>query len=111
VKEDGTMRAHLGLRIPKECGIRIAGDLHRWKEGEAIVIEGGIDHEAANLSQEPRIVLLIDFDATPEEWAYTVSAIRDIDRRWFEGGMGAGLYGLDELASGECYTGKVPASW
>lgn len=109
VKEDGIVRAHLGLQIPKESAIRLCGELVRWKEGEAIVIEGGVDHEAANLSKTPRIVLLIDFQATPEEWAYIKEEMKDIDPRWLIGGVGLGLFTDDELRSGRRMSRELPA--
>jgi len=109
VKEPGTVRAHLPLQVPNESGIRLGGQLVRWTRGEAMVIEGGIDHEAANLSMMPRIMLLVDFTATAEEWAYIESEVAKVDPRWFVGGVGEGLFTNEELASGEWLTRELPA--
>lgn len=55
------LRAHLGLRIPLDCGIRVGGDMRSWQVGEWLVFDDTKEHEAWNLSDEDRVVLLIDF--------------------------------------------------
>jgi Aspartyl/Asparaginyl beta-hydroxylase len=61
---DGTniyLTCHLGLKIPRGCGIRVGGQTRGWDEGKCIVFDSSYEHEAWNPSDEHRIVLLIDF--------------------------------------------------
>lgn len=56
------LRLHVGIDIPKgDCGLNVDGIDYRWKNGEAIVFDDRLEHYAWNKSQEPRVVLLIDF--------------------------------------------------
>lgn len=56
------LRCHLGLRVPAgDCGLRVGGETRAWREGEALVLDDRLEHEAWNLTQEDRVVLLLDF--------------------------------------------------
>ncbi|MEM7305175.1 MAG: aspartyl/asparaginyl beta-hydroxylase domain-containing protein [Planctomycetota bacterium] len=56
-----TYRAHLALVIPGDGGIRAVGGMGRnWHEGSGFVFDGSVRHEAANLCEHPRVVLLVD---------------------------------------------------
>jgi aspartate beta-hydroxylase len=67
------LRCHLGLDVPDECYIRVGSETRSWEEGKCLVFDDSFEHEAWNLSQEPRAVLIIDFwhpDLTASEtWA------------------------------------------
>jgi aspartyl/asparaginyl beta-hydroxylase (cupin superfamily) len=52
--------AHLPLIVPPNCGLRVGNETRRWSEGEALFFDDSIEHEAWNLSAEPRIVLIFD---------------------------------------------------
>lgn len=54
-------RAHLGLVVPPDCGIRVAGQTRRWGEGDLLVFDDTVEHEAWNRSGSTRTVLLFDF--------------------------------------------------
>jgi aspartyl/asparaginyl beta-hydroxylase (cupin superfamily) len=54
-------RAHLGLVCPDNCWIKVGGEEYRWKEGEVVVFDDTILHEAANESDTDRVVLIVDF--------------------------------------------------
>jgi len=54
------IRCHLGLVIPSQCAIKVAGVTKRWREGRCLVFDDTSEHEAWNNSQQQRIVLLID---------------------------------------------------
>jgi aspartyl/asparaginyl beta-hydroxylase (cupin superfamily) len=58
----GIMR-HLGIRIPKENPphIRIDRDTYTWREGEGIVLDVSFEHEVINNSDEPRVIVIVDF--------------------------------------------------
>ncbi|WP_033950071.1 aspartyl/asparaginyl beta-hydroxylase domain-containing protein [Streptomyces sp. CNQ431] len=59
----GVLRYHLGVRVPRENPphIRLDQDRHTWKEGEGRVLDVSVEHEVANTSEEPRVVVIIDF--------------------------------------------------
>ena len=54
-------RAHLGLRVPRECALRVGDEIRPWREGHAMIFDDTVEHEAWNRSGEPRTVLLFDF--------------------------------------------------
>jgi aspartyl/asparaginyl beta-hydroxylase (cupin superfamily) len=51
---------HLPLIVPPNCGLRVGNETHSWREGEVVLFDDSIEHEAWNLSGEPRIVLIFD---------------------------------------------------
>ena len=56
------LRCHLGLSVPSgDCGLRVAGETRRWREGEVLVLDDRVEHEAWNLTGRDRVVLLVDF--------------------------------------------------
>lgn len=54
-------RAHLGLVVPAGCAIRVGAETRSWRDGESLVFDDTVEHEAWNRSSEPRTVLLFDF--------------------------------------------------
>jgi beta-hydroxylase len=54
-------RAHLGLVIPRSCGLRVGDSRRQWVAGKALVFDDTTEHEAWNTSDEDRMVLLFDF--------------------------------------------------
>ena len=56
------LRAHLGLVVP-EGDIRIrCGDEppRKWTEGEVLLFDDSFEHEVWNLTDQPRLVLIVD---------------------------------------------------
>jgi aspartyl/asparaginyl beta-hydroxylase (cupin superfamily) len=51
---------HLPLIVPPNCGLRVGNETRSWREGEVLLFDDSIEHEAWNLSAEPRIVLIFD---------------------------------------------------
>ncbi len=51
---------HLPLIVPANCWFRVGAERREWRFGEAFVFDDTIEHEAANESDEPRIVFIID---------------------------------------------------
>jgi aspartyl/asparaginyl beta-hydroxylase (cupin superfamily) len=68
------LRCHLGIRIPDgDCGLAVGGETRRWREGQCLVFDDSLEHEAWNRTAEPRIVLIVDLwhpELTPAEIAY-----------------------------------------
>ena len=52
--------AHLPLVVPPDCLFRVGYDNRRWKEGEVLVFDDTIEHEAWNDSDEIRVVMIFD---------------------------------------------------
>ena len=67
------LRVHLGLIIPKDCGIRVGTETRTWEEGKLLVFDDSFEHEAWNNSEEDRFVLMLDI-ANPL-WKYTADEI------------------------------------
>ena len=56
------LRVHLGLEIPGgDCGMTVAGETRRWQAGAVTVFDDRAEHAAWNLTDEDRVVLLLDF--------------------------------------------------
>ena len=70
-------RLHLGLIVPQECALRVGTQTRRWEEGQCLIFDDTVEHEAWNKSNDVRINLLLDFlrpgvvnadmDSLPEE--------------------------------------------
>lgn len=70
--ESGTLRLHLGLKVPSTgvCQIEIAGQPLTWKVGEAFVMDvGANEHEVRKDADEERIILIADFLHPLPFWA------------------------------------------
>ncbi len=78
--------AHLPLIIPEQCSLRVGFDTHHWREGELVVFNDTIEHEAHNGSDQHRVVLIFDVwhpDLTQAERAL-VQAICSASRGFTE---------------------------
>jgi aspartate beta-hydroxylase len=51
---------HLPLIVPDHCGFRVGNDRREWIPGKAWVFDDTIEHEAWNLSEQLRVVLIFD---------------------------------------------------
>jgi aspartyl/asparaginyl beta-hydroxylase (cupin superfamily)/Tfp pilus assembly protein PilF len=51
---------HLPLIVPEKCALRVGNETREWREGELMVFDDSIEHEAWNDSGELRVVLLLD---------------------------------------------------
>ena len=52
--------AHLPLIVPPNCWFRVGYDYREWREGEALIFDDTIEHEAANDSDQLRVVMIFD---------------------------------------------------
>lgn len=52
--------AHLPLIVPPNCSYRVGFERTIWTEGEVLIFDDTIEHEARNDSDEPRVVLIFD---------------------------------------------------
>jgi aspartate beta-hydroxylase len=85
--------AHLPLIVPPNCTLRVGNETRSPREGEVMLFDDSIEHEAWNRSGEPRIVLLFDVwrpELSPREReliAATLEAVDGFDgpiRAWTE---------------------------
>jgi aspartyl/asparaginyl beta-hydroxylase (cupin superfamily) len=54
------LTVHLPLIVPPGCGFRVGSETREWVPGKAWVFDDTIEHEAWNLSDVPRGVLIFD---------------------------------------------------
>lgn len=52
--------AHLPLIVPPQCSYRVGFEWREWREGELLIFDDTIEHEARNDSDELRVVLILD---------------------------------------------------
>ena len=69
------LRNHLPLILPEkgDMGMKIKGETRTWEKGKLLSFNDGFIHEAWNLSDQPRTVLL--FDIAHPECGYTAKEI------------------------------------
>jgi aspartate beta-hydroxylase len=51
---------HLPLIVPPGCGFRVGGETRQWREGELLVFDDSVEHEAWNSGASDRIILIFD---------------------------------------------------
>ncbi|WP_374942483.1 aspartyl/asparaginyl beta-hydroxylase domain-containing protein [Sphingomonas sp.] len=51
---------HVPLIAPEGCGLRVGAETRTWQEGEALVFDDSIEHEAWNRGTRTRVVLLFE---------------------------------------------------
>lgn len=51
---------HLPLIVPPDCGFRVGGETRAWREGELLIFDDTVEHEAWNGSDRDRIILIFD---------------------------------------------------
>ena len=51
---------HLPLVVPDDCWFRVGAETRRWEVGKAFVFDDTIEHEAANDSDQLRVVFIFD---------------------------------------------------
>jgi aspartate beta-hydroxylase len=54
------LTCHLPLIIPQDCALRVGNKIRTWREGEVVLFDDSIEHEAWNLSKELRVVMIFD---------------------------------------------------
>ena len=61
----GALRFQLPIIVPGQpgdCRIRILDDVVVWKEGEAVVFDLAVEHEAWNDSDDLRVLLMVEIE-------------------------------------------------
>ncbi len=51
---------HLPLITPPGCWLRVGNQVREWTDGEMLIFDDTIEHEAKNPTSEPRVVLIFD---------------------------------------------------
>ena len=73
---------HLPLVVPAGCSFRVGNETREWVEGEALVFDDTIEHEAWNRSAQARVVLLFELwrpELSAEERAWVTAMFEAID--------------------------------
>lgn len=74
---------HLPLIIPSECGLRVGNETRAWREGEVVVFDDSVEHEAWNLSKETRVVMIFDVwrpELSDKERGLVATTLESVDR-------------------------------
>ena len=58
---ESVYRLHLGLVVPASCRLRVGNEIRSWIEGECLIFDDTVEHEAWNESNQSRVILLLDF--------------------------------------------------
>lgn len=58
----GALRYHLGLKTPNDdrCWIKVDGEPYSWRDGQDVLFDETFIHEAANQTEQRRIILFAD---------------------------------------------------
>lgn len=59
-KTNARVIAHLPLIVPEDCRLRVGFEERCWREGETLVFDDTIEHEAFNESNASRVVMSFD---------------------------------------------------
>jgi len=73
---------HLPVIVPGQCALRVGNETREWIEGKAWVFDDSMQHEAWNLSDKPRVILLFDIwrpELTEEECKLVAALLEAID--------------------------------
>jgi aspartyl/asparaginyl beta-hydroxylase (cupin superfamily) len=73
---------HMPLVIPPDCGFRVGAVTREWREGELMVFDDSVDHEAWNESDHNRLILIFDIwrsELAAEEQAMVQSLFAAVD--------------------------------
>jgi aspartate beta-hydroxylase len=74
---------HLPLIVPPDCMLRVGNETRPWREGELVIFDDTIEHEAWNRSAQLRAVLLFDIwrpEVTAAERSLVAATLESIDR-------------------------------
>lgn len=86
---------HLPLIVPDGCWLRVGNETRELREGELLIFDDSIEHEARNPSDKVRIVLIFDIwrPELSEAERDTVSAMLDAIDRFSPMPMAGGIDG------------------
>ncbi|MFZ9086715.1 MAG: aspartyl/asparaginyl beta-hydroxylase domain-containing protein, partial [Steroidobacteraceae bacterium] len=80
---------HLPLVVPPDCGaLRVGNEAHPWVEGEMLIFDDSIEHEAWNDSDQERVVLLFEVwrpEISAEERAMLTVLLRVVKEQGSQG--------------------------
>lgn len=55
-----TLTCHLGIDVPSNCALRVAGTTRTWRDGKCLWFDHSYEHDAWNESDRARTILLLD---------------------------------------------------
>jgi aspartate beta-hydroxylase len=74
---------HLPLIVPSGCALRVGNETRAWREGELVMFDDTMEHEAWNRSSQLRAVLLFDIwrpELSQVERSLVARMLESIDR-------------------------------
>jgi aspartyl/asparaginyl beta-hydroxylase (cupin superfamily) len=74
---------HLPLIVPPGCALRVGNETRAWREGELMMFDDTMEHEAWNPSAELRVILIFDVwrpEISLQERALIATMLAAIDR-------------------------------
>lgn len=74
---------HLPLVVPDGCRFRVGNEVRQWREGELLIFDDSIEHEAWNDGSSIRAILLFEIwrpEITAEERAGLIALFEAIDQ-------------------------------
>ncbi|MBA3486310.1 MAG: aspartyl/asparaginyl beta-hydroxylase domain-containing protein, partial [Lysobacter sp.] len=74
---------HLPLIVPPGCGFRVGGEARQRKQGELLVFDDTVEHEAWNEGSSDRIILIFDIwrpELTARERRAVTALFEAVDR-------------------------------
>jgi aspartyl/asparaginyl beta-hydroxylase (cupin superfamily)/Tfp pilus assembly protein PilF len=86
------LTVHLPLIVPPNCGFRVGSTTREWVPGKAWVFDDTIEHEAWNLSDTPRAILIFDIwnPLLSEAERDMIQTATETYVRYYANGAGAG---------------------
>ncbi|NUQ18482.1 MAG: aspartyl/asparaginyl beta-hydroxylase domain-containing protein, partial [Sphingomonas sp.] len=73
---------HLPLIVPPGCGFRVGGEVREWREGELLIFDDTVEHEAWNNGSADRIILIFDVwrpEIEPDERGAITALFETVD--------------------------------
>ena len=73
---------HLPLIVPGNCSLRVGNETRSWRDGELLIFDDSIEHEAWNGSGELRAILLFDVwrpELSADERTLVSTLLRSVD--------------------------------
>ena len=75
------MSLHLGIVVPRGCGLRVCGEERSWEEGKCFAFDNSFAHEAWNRGDSRRIIFAV-YLAHPSTTAVEREALRRLHLRY-----------------------------
>ena len=76
------LRGHMGLICPPGCYLRVGPDTRSWGEGEFLIFDDTVEHEAWNETDDLRAILMFDFFHQPHDAQQRLTDLEALRQRY-----------------------------